>query len=150
MHNRREDRRGAATLEFALVASVALPLLLSMLVGGLGVFRYQEVAYIAREASRWSSVHGTQYALDTGKPAATASDVYNQVIVPNATALDLSQLTYSVTWNSNNSPSSTATVNGAQVNVANTVTVTISYNWLSEAFFGQLTMSSTSVSVMCY
>lgn len=48
MRTRLQSRRGATTLEFAAVASVTLPLLLGMLVGGLGVFHYQQVAYLAR------------------------------------------------------------------------------------------------------
>jgi Flp pilus assembly protein TadG len=123
-------------------------LLTGLFVGGLGVYRYQQVAQLARDASRWLSVRGTQYAQDTGKPAATASDVYQHVIVPNATLLNLSYLTYSVTWNKSNSPSYTTTVNNNSVTVANTVTVTITYQWIPEAFFGGTTFSSSSVAVM--
>jgi hypothetical protein len=95
-------------------------------------------------------VHGTQYANDTKNPAATPTDVYNQVIVPNATALDLTQMQCSVTWSPTNSPYHTATVNGQQVKVANTVTVTITYQWVPEAFLGGITLTSTSVTVMSY
>jgi Flp pilus assembly protein TadG len=137
-------------VEFAVVASLTAVILLGLLIGGLGIFRYQQVARLARDGSRWASVHGTQYAHDTKNTAATAQDVYNQVIAPNATGLDLSQLTYSVTWDTDNSPSHTATVNGQQVSVANTVTVTVTYNWIPEALLGRVTLSSTSESVMSY
>jgi hypothetical protein len=137
-------------LEVALVGSLTFVIILGLLIGGLGVFRYQQVAHLARDASRWASVHGTHYAKDTKNPAATPTDVYNQVIVPKATGLDLTYLTYSVTWNTSNSPYQTATVNGQQVKVANTVTVTISYQWVPEAFVGGISLSSTSVSVMSY
>jgi Flp pilus assembly protein TadG len=137
-------------VEFAIVGSATFVILLGLLIGGLGIFRYQQVSRLARDASRWASVHGTQYALDTKNTAATATDVYNKVISPNAAGLDLTKLTYSVTWNTSNSPYHTATVNGSQVNVANTVTVTITYQWVPEALVGGVNLSSTSVTVMSY
>jgi Flp pilus assembly protein TadG len=137
-------------VEFAVVGSATLLILLCLLIGGLGIFRYQQIARLARDASRWASVHGMQYAQDTKNPAATSADVYNQAIVPNATELDLTQLNYSVTWNTSNSPYHTATANGQQTKVANTVTVTITYQWIPEAFLNGITVSSTSVSVMSY
>jgi Flp pilus assembly protein TadG len=150
MRLRNQSRQGTSMVEFAVVAPVTFLILIGLLVGGLGIFRYQQVARLARDSSRWASVHGTQYATDTQNSAATPSDVYNQAIVPNATGLDLKQLTYSVTWNSSNSPYHTATVNGQQVNVANTVTVTVTYHWIPEAYLGGITLKSTSVSVMSY
>ena len=145
-----KPRRAATTVEFAVVAPLTFLLLLGLLIGGMGIFRYQEMAHLAREASRWASVHGTQYATDTGKPAATANDVYQNVISNQAAALDLSKLTYSVTWNTSNSPYHTTIVNNAVVPVTNTVTVTVTYQWIPEAFLGGITLSSTSVSTMSY
>ncbi|HEV3257778.1 MAG TPA: TadE/TadG family type IV pilus assembly protein [Gemmataceae bacterium] len=150
MRLRYPSRPAATLVEFALAGPATLLLLLGLLIGGLGTFRYQQVARLARDASRWASVHGTQYAQDTKNPAATAQDVYNQVMAPNATGLDLTHLTYGVTWNTSNSPYHTATVNGQQVKVANAVTVTITYQWIPEALLGGITLSSTSVSVMSY
>jgi Flp pilus assembly protein TadG len=137
-------------VEFAIVAPVTFLLLLGLLIGGLGIFRYQQVARLSRDGARWASVHGTQYALDTKNPAATAQDIYNQAIAPNATGLNLSKLTYSVTWNTSNSPYHMAMVNGQQVKVANTVTVSITYQWIPESFLGAINLSSTTVSVMYY
>jgi Flp pilus assembly protein TadG len=150
MHLRYHSRRATTVVELAVVGSATLLILLGLLIGGLGIFRYQQVARLARDASRWASVHGTQYANDTNNTAATPTDVYNQVIVPNATALDLTQLNYSVTWDTSNSPYHTATVQGQQVKVANTVTVTITYQWIPEAYLGGITLTSTSVTVMSY
>jgi Flp pilus assembly protein TadG len=147
---RCQSRPAATTVEFAVVASVTFLLLLGLLIGGMGIFRYQQVSRLARDASRWASVHGTQYATDTKNTAATATDVYNQAIKPNAAGLDLNKLTYSVTWSTSNSPYHTATVNNQSVQVANTVTVTINYTWVPEAYLGGITLSSTSVSVMSY
>ena len=150
MRLHKQSRVAASTVEFAVASSATFLILLGLIIGGLGIFRYQQVARLSRDAARWASVHGTQYALDTKKPAATAQDVYNQVIAPNAATLDLSKLTYSVTWNSSNSPYHVATVNGQQVKVANIVTVSITYHWIPETFLGAVNLSSTTVSVMSY
>lgn len=147
---RSRIRRGAVAVEFSVVAPVAFLLLIGAICGSFGVFRYQHLARLARDASRWASVRGKQYAADTNNKAATAADVYQQVILPGATGLNLSCLTYSVTWNPDNAQSHQETINNALVNVANTVTVTINYRWVPEAFFSGVNLSSTSVSVMSY
>jgi Flp pilus assembly protein TadG len=147
LHRRRAV---ATTIEFALVGSVTFLLILGLLIGGMGIFRYQQVANLARDGSRWASVHGTQYAKDTKNTAATDTDVYNNAIKPYAAGLDTSKLTYSVSWNTSNDPYHTTTVNGVQVQVANTVTVTVTYQWVPEAYLGGITLSSTSISVMSY
>jgi Flp pilus assembly protein TadG len=151
MHLRKHRRCGASTVvEMAFIAPVLFFILFGLLIGGLGIFRYQQVAQLARDGSRWASVHGTQYAADTGNSAATSTDVYNDAISPNAAGLNLNKLTYSVSWNSTNSPFSVKTVSGSQQNVANTVSVTVNYQWIPEAFLGGITLSSTSVTVMSY
>jgi Flp pilus assembly protein TadG len=150
MHLRRTARRGAALVEFAIVAPLTLLLVIGLLVGGLGVFHTQQMAMLAREASRWASVHGTNYAAATGHAAATATDVYDKSIKANAVGLDLSHLTYAVTWNANNGPSHTETVNGKAVKTSNTVTVKVNYNWIPEAYLGGINLSSSSTSVMSY
>ena len=97
----------------------------TFLVGGLGVFRYVELASLAREASRQASVHGTGYANDTGNSAWSAADVYNNVIQPKAFILDLTKLTYSVTWNVSNSPAHSLILNNQLVTVSNTVAMPV-------------------------
>jgi Flp pilus assembly protein TadG len=144
MRIKSNKRGGATSIEFAVVAPVAFFFLLALLIGGMGIFRYQQVASVAREASRWASVHGAQYQADTGNTAATDQDVYNKVIAPNAIALDLSKLTYSVTWNTDNRPYHTTISNNQVVPVRNTVTVKLTYQWIPEAFIGGVTMTSTS------
>jgi Flp pilus assembly protein TadG len=150
MRLRRTVRRGAALVEFAIVAPVTLLLVIGLLVGGLGIFHMQQVAMLAREGSRWASVHGTDYATATGNAAATAADIYDHAIKPNAVGLDLSHLTHVVTWSTDNSPTHTATVSGKSVKITNTVTVTVNYNWIPEAYLGGLNLSSSSTSVMSY
>jgi len=150
MRLRKEPRNAAAAVEFALVAPITLFLLIGLAVGGLGIFRYQQCAYLSREASRWASVRGADYAQETGNPAATPDDVYTQVIAANATAMDKSRLNYSVTWDTDNKMDHAATVNGKTVQVSNRVTVTVTYQWLPEWCLGGKTLSSTSVAVMSY
>jgi Flp pilus assembly protein TadG len=132
-------RRGASVVEAALVFPVAFLLVLGIMSGGMGVFRYQEVACLAREGSRWASMHGSQYSQETGNTAATAADVYNKAILPKVAGLDTSKLSYSVTWNPNNLPPNS------------TVTVTVSYDWSPEVYlFGTFTLTATSTMAMSY
>lgn len=147
----RANRRGAVAVEYALVLSLLFPLLFGTMVAGMGVFRQQEITHLAREAARWASVHGSQYATETGNAAATAADVYNTVIKPNLNALDASKLNYSVTWDADNSPyHTTVDSNNNSVKVGNTVTVTITYTWVPELYYTPVTLTSTSVAPMSY
>jgi hypothetical protein len=59
---KRPPRRGASTVEAAVVAPFTLFLVFAILIGAMGIFKYQEVAFIARETARFASVHGAQYA----------------------------------------------------------------------------------------
>ena len=145
MHLRNSTNRcGASAVEFAVIGPIAFFVLLALVIGGMGIFRFQELASIAREASRWASVHGAQYQQDTGNPAATDQDVYTNVIAPNAVILDLGQLSYSVIWNTDNRPYHTTIVNNQLVPVRNTVTVTLTYQWIPEMYLGGYTLTSTS------
>lgn len=150
MRRKCRSRRGATIIEFAIVSPIAVLLILGPIIGGLGVFRYQQVAALAREASRYASVHGKQYQKETGNTAATAQDIYDQVIADQAVGLDLSQLTYSVTWDTNNNPYHTIISNGDVVAVTNKVTVTVTYQWVPETFWGGVTLTGTSQSPMWY
>jgi Flp pilus assembly protein TadG len=150
MIRRRRNQRAATAVEFAIVAPVTLLLIIGIIVAGLGIFRYQTVAMMAREASRYASVHGSDYAAQTGNAAATADSIYTNAILPYATGLDTSKITYSVTWNTSNAPARSATVNGQSVRVANTVTVTVNYNWVPEAYLSGITLSSSSTAVMSF
>jgi len=143
-------RRAVATVEFAIIAPVVVLVLVGMLVGGMGIFRYQQLAHLAREASRWASVHGADYATKTGNSAATATDVYNTMILPNAGAMNLGRLSYTVTWNTDNRPYRTPIVNGKLTRVQNTVTVSIAYNWIPEYLLGGVTLGASSCNPMTF
>jgi Flp pilus assembly protein TadG len=147
MHKRQ--RRGATTVELAITCPIAFFLIFATIVGGLGVFRYQQVASLAREGARWASVHGSEYEEDTGNPAATAEDVFTNAIQPMAIALDPDQLTYSVTWDVSNDP---LTVHSDyETPRGNTVSVRVNYQWFPELYLvGPYTLTSTSTAQMVY
>jgi Flp pilus assembly protein TadG len=156
MRTRTTRRRGVTILECAIVYPVLLILMLVLIVGAMGIFRYQQVASLARQGARYACVHGYEYSLENKLPAATQDDVRN-VIVANAVNMDTSAsaLQVTVTWNTDNNQYHTITVtdaNGFQnvQPVLNTVTVTVTYTWLPEAYLGGITMTSTSTVQMCY
>jgi Flp pilus assembly protein TadG len=133
-------QRGVVSVEAAIVLPVAFLMIIGMLVGAAGVFRYQQVAAVAREATRWASVHGATWSKDMNKPTTTAADVYNNAIKPNLVAMNLSDVTYSVTWQSGGKPPNDTTV-----------TVTLTYKWVPEAyFFGPYNLTSPSTSAVTY
>ena len=68
--SRRQPRSGATLVESAIIYSAAFTLLFGLVIGGLGIFRYQEVAHLAREGARYASTHGGKYTED-GQPTKT-------------------------------------------------------------------------------
>jgi Flp pilus assembly protein TadG len=148
--NRLGLRRGASMVEAAIVLPILFMLILGTVLMGLGVFRYCQVAGLAREGARYASVHGTEYASAAGKPAATAIDIYNNAIKPQAVGLDPNSLGYSVTWNSSNSPTrANPSSTPAGLPITNTVSVTVTYAWTPSIFnVGNLGLTSSCTSVM--
>ena len=129
---RRQRRRGVVMLESAVVYSVVLMLLLGTMVMGLGVFRYQQIAALAREGSRWASVHGPTYQSEQNQSAISNTDVMTNAILPKALVLDTTALTCQLTM-----------TNGK-------ASVTLTYKWTPEAYFSAITMNSTSVTPILY
>lgn len=149
MGQTRKQRRGASAVELAICAPLVFFILLATIVGSLAIFRYQQVAALSREASRWASVHGAQYEKETGNPAATPEDVYNNAILPAAASLDPEFLSYEVTWDRSNIP--LQVIDDVQTPQGNTVTVTVSYVLLPEiSLIGPINLTSTSTSQMIY
>jgi Flp pilus assembly protein TadG len=149
MRLQRTRRPGTILVESALVYPVVFVVVLGIILLGYAVFRYQQVAHLAREASRWASVHGKQYATETGNTAATAADVYTNAVVPQAAGMQADKLTCAVAWDQSNSPTRMTTVNGQAVKRSNTVRVTVTYTW-NTGLFGTIPVSSTSVSTMSF
>jgi Flp pilus assembly protein TadG len=149
MSQSRNRRRGATTVEFAVACPIVLFVIFAIIVGSLGVFRYQQVATLAREGARWASVHGGQYQQETKQPAATADVIYTKAMQPLAIALKPERLSYGVTWDESNMPLSVH--EDYSTPTGNTVTVTVSYQWLPEMYVaGPLTLTSTSTAQMSY
>lgn len=115
-----------------MIFSVALLLLMGMVIVGLGVFRYQQVAWLAREGARWASVHGPTYQSETGNAAPTNNDVYTNAVAPRAVGLETSALTVNLQM------------------TTTTATVTVSYNWTPEGYFHPITLTSQSVLPISY
>jgi Flp pilus assembly protein TadG len=150
MH-RSAKRSGATLVECAIVYPVVFLLLLGMVVGAAGIFRYSQLASMAREGARYASVHGAQYAKENNVTPPTPADIFNNAITPMGTTFDPTQLNYSITYNTDNWPFHTTTdTSNNVVPIQNTVTVTLTYQWLPEAFLGGITLTSTSVMVMYY
>ena len=160
---RQKDRRrvGSILLESALVYPVLFVLVLAIIMLGLGVFRYQQVAHAAREGSRWASVHGEKYATERNTTAATPEEVYTNAILPYLGGARLARTDYDVKWYTDpvtgipdKRPTRpvqyTDSAGAKQVgSVTNTVTVTVTYRW-NTILFGTIPVSSTSVTPISY
>ena len=151
MRRAPQRRSGATLVECAVVYPVVFLVILGMLVGAAGIFRYSQLASLSREAARYASVHGGQYAQEAKVTAPTPADIYNNVVLPMAVGFDTTQMSYSITYNTSNMPYYTVLdSNYNVVPVQNTVTVTLTYLWLPEWLLGGITLTSTSVMPMSY
>jgi len=59
-------RKGATLVECAIVYPITFLLILGLIIGGMGIFRYQEVAALARTGARYLSTHGNTWHKDAG------------------------------------------------------------------------------------
>src|SRR5262245_26804397 len=112
MRLQRDIRSGTTLVESAVVYPFVILMIFGLMIGGLGVFRYQEMASLARRAARWASVHGMQWGQDTGQAPASSTDIYNTAIRPYLVILNESNLTYSVSYNNANRAGSAFIENG--------------------------------------
>lgn len=150
-------RRGAVTVEAAVVYPLLFLLLFGLIVGGITVSRYQQVAMLAREGARFASVRGADWKIDwqkqpPGQPAATVAQIRQDAVLPMAVSLDPNQLTVQVQWvcpttgqvvDWDSSTKSPTTLNPQGAPVANHVRVTIIYQWDAGILFpGPLTLKS--------
>jgi Flp pilus assembly protein TadG len=163
---RLSRRKGATLLEYAIVAPISFFIVLALIVGGMAVFRYQEVSHLAREASRYASTHGGQYAADghpstTGVAAVASSTDIHTYVVSRAVALDTTKLASTIDWSSPTTMSprnipyymdtDPTLVPPGQNVFQNYVTVTVTYTWMPEIFFvGPINLTSTSKIAMSY
>jgi Flp pilus assembly protein TadG len=137
-------RRGTCVVEASIIYPVTFLLLLAIVIGSMGIFRYQEVSHLAREGARYASTHGAQFRKDTGLPRGTTTDWQNDIVTnaidPNMVSMDPSMLTVKVSW------PDVATMPGTPDDrPGSKVTVTVSYLWMPEMFVaGPINLSSTS------
>ena len=172
MRLRSAPRPAATLLEAAIIYPAAVFLLISVVVGGMGIFRYQQVSYLAHQAARFAATHGGQYAKENDAAIQagtlpTVNDNYlaTDIVQANAMAMDTNQLSVQVNlstangtfdWddtgsNGNRMPTSTTTSGPDSTAQTNTVSVTVTYLWLPELYLvGPLTLSSTAVLPMSY
>lgn len=159
-------RAGVTLVETAIVLPLLFFLVLGMIIGGMGIFRYQEVAHLAREGARYAATHGGVYSQEgmpakTGVSAISSSSDLATYLADKTVLLDSSNLTVNVTWTGagavtpSNYPSYMDTdptlVPPGQKVVQNYVIVTVSYSWVPELYLaGPITLTSTAEMPMSY
>ena len=79
-----------------MVLPIVLFLFMGLVIGTSGVFRYQEVATLAREGARYASTHGGNYqregiARQTGEPAIASSSDLSTYLKGQTMLLDPSE-----------------------------------------------------------
>src|SRR5262245_39345565 len=82
-------RRGATLTEAGLTLTTAILLIVGLVVGALGVFRYQQVALAAREGARYCITHGGLYERELARPPITKAEVVARAINPVTPMLNL-------------------------------------------------------------
>ncbi|WDI42133.1 TadE/TadG family type IV pilus assembly protein [Bremerella sp. P1] len=154
---RRSDRSGATLIEFAIVGPTLFLLLFGFLILTLGVYRYQQVAYLARHGARYASTHGAQYRADnrlpSGDTATWIEDIRTNGVLPRSSGLVPDLVTVDADWSSGDNTSNTDSGKTGDFNkvVQNTVTVTVTYTWLPEAYLaGPISLSSNATVAMSY
>ncbi len=172
MRYRCGRRAGVTLIEWAVAAPVVLFFIFALVIGGAGVFRYQEVAHLAREAARYASTHGGMYEQENATaignntfPYVDKAYLTGTIIKANAAAMDTSKLQIAVVintpggsfdWDSTGStnnrwPETQTTSGGSTTTVTNTVSVTVTYPWVPELYVvGPINLTSTSTVPMCY
>jgi Flp pilus assembly protein TadG len=147
-----DKRRGAVALETALVYPVLLLVFLGLVVGGMGVFRYQQVACQAREAARYAAVHGGDWQKATDKNSPTQSEIFTNAVLPLLAGMSSDSVTIQIQWIDQSSGTavdwdkaskSPHSITASGESVTNTVRVTINYQWSPDIIFGPIYMTST-------
>lgn len=165
MHKRSSvSRQGTVLVECAIIYPVIFLLTLGLVVGAMGIFRYQEVSLLAREAARYASTHGAQYHKDASNYPATVGgtydrtdsspspgvmwytvdtsattsswihDIYQNAISPNIVSLDPSYVTVQVGWPPVTNTAGTVVQNSPDSFPGSKVFVTVTYKWFPEVY----------------
>jgi Flp pilus assembly protein TadG len=147
---RQTRRRGATLVEIAVILPLMLLLMLAAIDTASGVYRYQQVATLAREGARYASVHAGMYSVEKSKPVATADETKTKAVVPRAANLDPAQIICTLTWVHGSSyPWSVSNDMGGRK--TNSVRFTVTYPWKSLFLLGNtITLTSTSEMTISY
>ena len=154
MRPRITRRTGALAVEAAFVHPLMLFIMLAMIVGGTGVFRYQQVACQAREAARWAAVHGSDWEKNTDQPSPTQDDIRKQAVAPLTAGMDPTSLSVKVEWLNQATGAATDWDKAARKDpqsltktgdyLTNSVRVTVTYQFSPKIFFlGSMQLQST-------
>lgn len=110
---KRETREaGQAMLEYGLTAVVFFAMLLFVFEGGRVLYSYVTVSQAAQAGARYGVTHGA----NSSAPVSASDYAALQTVAQGwATGLNPADLTITATWNPNNQPGSTITVNVAYV-----------------------------------
>jgi Flp pilus assembly protein TadG len=144
-------RPGTAAVETAVVLSVLLLLVCGVIVGGIGVFRAQQVTLLACEGARYASVRGGDYQNDTGGSSPTQQQIINQAVSPMAVCMNPSDVSVTVEWinNATNTalawdaaPKDVRSVTATGQYISNTVRVTVTYQWAPGFFWNTMTLQA--------
>jgi Flp pilus assembly protein TadG len=154
LRRRSARRKGAVLVESAVIYPLLFLLLFGLIVGGLGVFRFQQVACQAREAARWASVRGSSWQMETGKAPVTKKQIVEEAVLPLASGMDTARLTVDVEWidqvagktydwdDAAKVPNGTANTGER---VSNRIRVTVIYRWVPELpILGPVNLKSVS------
>jgi Flp pilus assembly protein TadG len=104
--DRRQRTRGASTLvEMPLIFTLYFSIVLGIITVAYLVFTYNSLAFMAQQGARWAAVRGST----SGQPA-TASSVSTYVL---SQGVGMNAAVVTTTWNPDNKPGSSVTVNVA-------------------------------------
>lgn len=144
----KNEERGQAVVEFALVSIVFFTLVFGTMDVGRAVWNYNTLAQATREGARFAVVHGDRCDSEPGCSAADLAAV-EAIVLDNAAGLNSSQVTVQVNW-------VCRTGLGSCNGVWDHVTVTSEYDYAPMSFFTGLfslpsvTMTSTSTMEIHY
>jgi Flp pilus assembly protein TadG len=154
------SRRAAMMVEAAVVYPVVLFLFLTLILGGMAVFRYQLVACQARDGARWASVRGADWAAATNQNSPTKQQILDQAVLPLGAGMDPNKLALQVQWvdqatgtavDWDSAGKDVLSMTAAGKAVTNTVRVTVTYQFGPNLFLvGAITLTSTCEIPMSY
>jgi Flp pilus assembly protein TadG len=151
LKRRMPARRGAALVEVAIIVPLFIFLIAIAADVVSGVYRFQQVATLARTGARYAAVHAGMYAQEWTTSVVTADTLKQNVILPQSFNLNTSLLTCNLSWlpSGNSYPYYDSTDTG--VRKYNMVRVELNYSWQPIFLFGSpLTLTSRSEMTISY